>query len=146
MNVDKIVAPFQLIGTKILKFTLTNDYVAFSPQSPIKCDASYSIESVEKQDELYTGIIRLQIKSVFKGRDKSKLSCNTHIEGCFAAGDMDEDTFRKMLGINGCASLFSIARAFICSTTALATSGGQMILPMINTFKLIEGETDKETE
>lgn len=144
MDTRKIAAPFQLVGTKIVKFSMTNDYVTFGPHNPIQCDAAYSIESVERQEDLYQGILRLRVKSVFKGQDKSKLSCNVLVEGCFAApAEMEENTFREMLSINGCASLFSIARAFVCSATALATSGGQMILPMINTFKLLQ-ETEKE--
>lgn len=143
MDIDTIVSPFQLVGTKVVKFRMTNDYVTLANNPHIKCDASYSVDNVEKQDNIYMGIMKLNIKAVTKGPAKAKMSCNITIEGCFACPEeIGEDSFIKMLGINGCASLFSIARAFICSTTALATSGGHLILPMINTFKLVDAETE----
>ena len=45
---------------------------------------------------------------------------------------------KKMLSISGCASLYSVIRAFVMSFTAQSGFKGSIILPMINIFRLNE--------
>lgn len=146
MDAKEIQAPFQLVGTRIIKFNMTNDFVTLNNSNSVKCNANYSIESFEEDDDKYVGIIRLYVKAVIKGEDKAKIKCDIIFEGCFISPiAIEKEKFLSMLGVNGCASLFSLSRAFICSATSLATSGGQMILPMINTFKLAkDGQIEKQ--
>lgn len=137
MDANEMLSLFQIAGTRVLKFTLKNDFVTLNNNNNVKCDASYSIESVDEQNGLLVGIIRLYVKASIKDTNKAKIACSIDFEGCFASPvNIGKDKFVEMLGINGCASLFSMSRAYISSATSLATSGGQLILPMINTFRL----------
>jgi len=87
--------------------------------------------------------IQLNIKISASIQDAGKFSVNLVIEGGFKAPlAVDEERFDRFMRVNGSASLYSIARGFITSTTAQAFSGGSVILPLINTMKL-EESTEK---
>ncbi len=148
MNIDDIASEFQILGSSISKFNLRNDFAYFDEDVVSKklTDASYTMEPVVHKDGRLFGIIELFIKLEAKDKTKHKLTIALTIEGCFTAPEeMDEEQFKGMLGINGCTVLYSIARSFIISTTAQALAGGEIILPMINTFKLVEqGEKNKQ--
>ena len=75
------------------------------------------------------------------------MSVKIYIQGCFTdSADISESSFREMLGLNGCAALYSIARAQIINLTSQAMNGGQLILPMINFFEMKTVKDKKESE
>lgn len=137
LNINEFRSKFQLVGTRVKKFSLKNDFVTLDPDllSRLSVDVGYSIESIDKQNEYIVGIIVLNVKASVKDKGKSKVSISMSIEGCFISPP-DEQNFETLLGINGCASLYSIARAYIHSVSSQSFSGGHIILPMINTIIL----------
>lgn len=149
MNTEKIQSEFQIVGSRIVKFNLKNDFALLERDTKKRlADASYELGSITEFEDKIFGIVNLYIKVDAKNKLKQKLSLNLIIEGCFTVSKGTEiEKFKNMLGINGCTALYSIARSFIISVTSQALAGGEIILPMINTFKLIEqGEKTTDTK
>ena len=58
------------------------------------------------------------------------------IEGCFnASSEFGEENFKNMLELNGIASLYSIARGFVQSTSSQTLLAGSVLLPLINVIE-----------
>ncbi|HIZ83967.1 MAG TPA: hypothetical protein H9668_06085 [Firmicutes bacterium] len=140
MDTQSIQAPFQFLGSKITKVAQTNtfDYLDSGESLKRYADVNYSIDEIAQHDNLQFGTISLYVKlQVLSSANHYDISVD--IQGTFFSDlSIDNENFKKMLGINGCTVLYSIVRAFIISLSSQSLIGGQIILPMINTFKLIE--------
>lgn len=141
MKINDIQSTFQLIGTAIRKLEVNNNYVGYNDNSVEyrDLDVSYKILEVgegEEKDELI-GTLLLEI-DVNVGENDKCMHILLAMEGGFYSEKMEEEKFRDMLELNGCASLYSIARAMILNISSQTCEGGNLILPMINTFKLKE--------
>jgi hypothetical protein len=144
MNVEKIQSPFQLIGTKIARLEFANDFVVIPTESDFisrKFDVSYSLgeKFFLDEDQLCpSAMVTMYVKAVVESEDK-KLEGNLEIVGCFSFDkSIPIDEYEGLLKLNGCASLYSIARSIITSVSSHICDNSTIILPMINVFKLHE--------
>ena len=144
MDVSKARSDFQMIGSRIISITLKNDFVEIPDDEKVRrrIELSHTIREREEEEdfcddaEMHQGLVVLTVKvDIRRGKDKFKL--NLEIEGFFVAPltGYTREGFREMLGINGIASIYSIARATAASISALAFPGGSVILPMINVYE-----------
>lgn len=152
MDITDIVSNFEFIGSCIKKVEMQNRIVYFSDEDINKyIDVSYSNVVINdlKSQEIKTGTVDLYINIILRSSDEkqeAKTTISMVINGCFSAPiNIGEDEFKKLLTENGCATLYSIARATIMSLTAQAFTDGKVTLPMLNIFRLRE-ETEKEQQ
>lgn len=143
MNANEIKADFQLLASAITNIDLKNNFIGFNEYDENlkkEFDVSYKFGNVEyDDDQLCMGVIILDIDvSVYTTASDERLDLHLTIEGCFTAENIKADDFKSMLGVNGCTCLYSIARSTIISITSQTLVTGKIILPMINTFKLVE--------
>lgn len=147
MNTNEIRANFQLLASAITDIDLKNNFIGFNEYDDDlkrEFDVSYSFGDIDTEDEqLYTGIIILDVDtSVYANSSNERLDLRLTIEGCFTAENINNDgEFKKMLSVNGCTCLYSIARSTIISITSQVLVTGKVVLPMINTFKLVDKQT-----
>lgn len=140
MDLKEIMSEFQLVNTTIIKLDINNEILNYSEFEPgeRKIDVGYSIGERFDNEEQLIGVLDLhtRIECDFDG-------CTINIEevlrGIFTAPrNMDEAIFKKMLSANGCASLYSIARANISTITSQAFASGCIVLPMVNFIRFYE--------
>lgn len=136
MKVDNsILAQFQMIGSRIVSMSMKNDSISAEIMHHGKryLDISHEIVSVDlHENNSLIGVVQLHI-SIRITLGKAKFSLKLVLEGGFGAPqEMGEETFRKMLSLNGVASLYGIARAQISSVTSQSFADGSIILPMID--------------
>lgn len=147
---NQYLSDFQIIGSSVKSLKIRNDFIGLSDVGNIKktIDVSHSISSLELIDngETFFGIVLLKVKTVLSS-NKKKYIVDLAIEGCFnSPAVIGEDTFKSMLKINGVTSLYSIARAFVQSTTSQTLVSGSVLLPMFNVAAYSEDLDDKEFE
>lgn len=149
MNVEKIKSGFQLLATSILKLDFKNNFVIMNDSIKVErtLDTSYDINDIthDEEENLLMGTITLNVLALIKS-EEAEMNINMNLQGCFISEKTDDiEAFKKMLGINGCATLYSIARSIILSITSQACAGAHVLLPMINIFELNES-SEKEQE
>lgn len=146
MDIKDCESSFQMIGNRVCKLILKNDFVSISNlrDADYNIDADYEIKQIENKNNECTGILLLMVKTGVKDKEKHKLTVELQIEGCFTAIGMDKENFTDMLSVNGCTALYSIARAIIVSVSSQSMCGGQLIIPLINVFKLHEKKKARE--
>lgn len=110
-------------------------------------DMDYEIGNVGSDDDCYYGEITLKTKIIIKINKKKCFDMRiSHLGGFIAPLDAyeNEEIFYKSIELNGLASLISFARANIASITGLIFCQGNIMLPMINVFKLNKLKRKKE--
>lgn len=144
MKVDKALADIQLIGTKIEKLDLQNDFIAFYEGETTKkyLDTSYRIleSSYDEKNQMYIGTLALFVNMEIVEEEIDKhIKLDIEIHGGFRAVSKEElleEKFNELLRINGAAALYSIVRSVVMSVTSQAYVGEAIVLPMVNVFRL----------
>lgn len=102
-------------------------------------DMDYDILDLKSSDKFYSAEVKLKTKITIKKNKKKYFDMKiSHIGFLIAPKEAydDEENFYKAVEINGLASLISFARANIASITGMIFCQGNIMLPMINVFKL----------
>lgn len=141
MNIENITADFQLIGTRIAKLTIDNEFTLIDLNDEAltrEIDVSYDVSPVFTVNGLMAQNIMMYIRlKVSNGESYTTIKLD--LEGCYIFGGKDKEQLYEMITINGTATLYSIARGMISSITSHMCTNGTLILPMINMFKLRDG-------
>lgn len=150
MNVDSIKSNFQFIGNQIKTITLKNDFIELPSIENLKrfIDVTYEISDVHLVPDTnkILGVVELHVwcKAEDKESDE-EMVLEMCISGCFIdEAVVKEEDFKEMLSLNGCATLYGIARAIVISLSSQSMDGGQLILPMVNFFKLKNHEEENQ--
>ena len=109
-------------------------------------DVSYNIKecSYDEKAKEYIGILALYIEMQVENEEK-KMKLGMELHGCFQSNEVAETwekEFRELLQINGTAALYSVARGLVMSITGQSYTGENIVLPMVNVFRL-HGENEK---
>lgn len=151
MNIKEIASDFTFIGNRISELKLKNDFIYIEDHSALskEFDVTYDIECINVDESNIWGTINLYVSCLVKEETEnsndtsSELSIKLALNGCFSDNnDVSEEVFKKMLSVNGCAALYSIARSIITSIASQTALNVSIILPMINTFELVEKTED----
>lgn len=150
MNTNKILADVSFLGNVICSINFTNKFVCLNANDPDirrSIDVLYEILNAEEKDNIYQGKLLLEVKiKITSKKEKESLKLNLSMIGFFEGNkNIPFDDFNKILSLNGCATLYSIARATITSITAQSLGGDVISLPMINVFKMKE-HVEKEDD
>lgn len=141
MNIKNIAANFQIVGTRIVRLDINNDFAYIDLNDDAitrEIDVSYELSPVFEVEDAKNSAaqnilmyIRLKIAN-----EELQANIDLDLEGCFVFDGKDEAQLHEMITINGTATLYSIARGIISSITSHMCANGTLLLPLINMFKL----------
>ena len=142
MDIDNIKAPVQLVGTSIVELLIRNSVVAYNEmmQGEKSIDISYFVRDIKPSEEnnSKTGILDLIIALSAK-IDEQSFDLKMTMRGFFVIdAGCDDVTFKKILAINGCAALYSMARASISCISTQMFANGNVVLPLVNFIRFHE--------
>ena len=143
MNIENIKANLQIIGTRIAKLNINNEFVFIDLNDENisrEIDVSYELSpafDVEDEENLTAQNILMYIRlKITDGELQANIDLD--LEGGFIFDGTDKEQLHDMLTVNGTATLYSIARGIISSITSHMCANGTLLLPMINMFSLRE--------
>ena len=145
MNTKDVAASFQLISTSIRKLNISNSFYEYSEHKDGErtVDLAYDIVDqryVEEKNKRM-GLLDLHISLLCKVVEEG-FTIEMVLRGVFQAEpEISEETFTHMLRLNGCAALYSIARASVSSISTQLFSIGNIVLPMVNFVRFHELDT-----
>jgi len=144
MDKIKSILTFKDYVVKDITFRLNPHYKNYRESAPIKCQIKTNHHVHEENDDLIMVAINVQLFEENFIENKEPFYLNLIIEGFFElkAGDgnpdlVDPDSIEKIVKSNTVAILFPYVRNVVTQITMLANIA-PVILPTINTFKLIE--------
>ena len=149
MKYSSIEAEFQFRDHVVEELNIKNTIIELldEDQRSIKTIDIYRIET-EEQNGDHVGEIGLSLCFVCNKKDAvdKSITVEMKIMGQFSAKiteSMSLERFREMLRANGTATLYSIARSVIATTTSQCLVFGQVRIPMINVLEFL-GSYDEE--
>ena len=140
MEINKFESPFKFVGNRVVELAVKNDFVGLDPadsEMEDTLDSDFQIKNISENEGELCGILHLAVQADAQKEDK-RFSISLILEGCFQSKMEDKDGFAKLLALNGTTALYSIARSLILSVSSQSLSGGQILLPMINVFRMHE--------
>lgn len=151
MNINKAIANIGFKEYYIPHLNIDNDFQNIAREDcTISLDIQNAVTDVNniKINES-TGrleaqlILDLTVNAVSNNDNTKHCQINIVLSGLFDYSGSDKNDFYYMLLINGNSTLYSIARTHIITVTALSSTAGQIVIPMVNFVKLLE-EAKKE--
>ena len=145
METNKLKADFQLMGTTIIFLQVSNNFIHIENLQELekKFNVEYEILNITTDADNHFAKIQIHINVQIDSAESETMEVELILEGAFiATSEMPVEVFKEFVNLNGCATLYSIARSIIISITSQTCSGGQIILPMINLSKLEEKNPD----
>lgn len=152
MNIrnKNVEAPFQLLRTWISVLQFENNCIECNPgaNGQREIDVSYQIIETDKDDDGdLIAHLMLQVE-INTETDDGLFHLLLQLNGIFMGivDHLDSARFSEMLRLNGCSSLYSIARAQISCITSQAFSGGNVLIPLVNFINFRAAEEEPESE
>lgn len=147
MDTNGVRANLQMVGTKIIKMEINNDFTFLNPlDEKIEriIDVSYKTSdpfSFEGDENSIAANIQMNIDVVIKNQE-GKTSLSLEIEGCFELENSNaREELIQMLPVNGSAALYSVARGIISSMSSHICTNSTIIIPMLNMYQLKNNST-----
>lgn len=143
MNIDGIKADLQMIGSRIVRLDIKNDYAFFDLQDKDvtrEIDVRYKLSDPffpDEKEEVLAGSVMLYI-NVAVSNAENEILVDLQMEGCFVSDSTNEENLRTMVSVNGTAALYSIARGIISNITSQMCENGTIIIPMLNMYEMKE--------
>ena len=136
MDTKNVQSSIQLIGTSIVALNIRNDLVVYGERMDGKktIDVSYAVRDIRLSNDpsRKSGVLDLSVvlSAEING---SNFSLEMTMRGFFEIDAACDDVrFTEILEINGCAALYSMARASISCISTQMFSVGNIVLPMVN--------------
>lgn len=136
MDIKNVESKFQILSSKITRLNIDNSFLIYDERKAGKknIDVSYKICHIEDLEEKkeHFGVLDIFI-NIFSEIEEQKCVLNLAIRGFFNAPlDLPQEVFEKMLKVNGCTALYSIARGMVGSISSQVFYFGNIVLPMVN--------------
>lgn len=140
MNGSEIKARLQMLGSRIIKLDIKNDFVYVDLEDEDierTLDVSYELsDPITFDDGTLAGKVVMSITACVENMEHL-MKVHLELEGCFIFDeDGTEEELREMLSISGTAAIYSIARGIISGITSQTCANGTLLLPMVNMFEL----------
>ena len=81
-----------------------------------------------------------------KQQEKIVTEISIIIEGTFSTNKFEENEFKKLVSLNGTATLITIARSFIASFSSQIGNTPPIVMPLINVQASIEDDVNLENK
>lgn len=145
METDKIKADFQFLNNQVVKFSIESNPISIKGKTVnVNCDMDYQIVNCTEVEDGFLGVLYFIVDLFGKDEENDVFKIHLTMKGSFAGYKeaISMNDFKKMLEVNGTATLSQISRAYINSVTAL--SGMVPInLPMVNIYALKKYKENK---
>lgn len=151
VNVNECEAEFQYRDSFIIDLRIENAIIDLETSADLQSDAYVTVSGMEpdKENPERIGRVQLELKGKMYAENTSGEACKYRmvIVGEFSApATMNQETFAKMLWINGTAIMYGMARAKLETISAMVLNRGKITLPMINVIELLKKQLAEQSQ
>lgn len=144
MELNLIATGIKLAGTTIKKIVVENSIVDVEREAKRNFGLNINEPYFEKVDEGFFSQMIIDFIVEIEQSEEQKLKLELSLEGAFVSCDeVDEESFKQLVGVNGAAAIIGMARGKIESITANIFNNGKIVIPFVNVveyYKSIEEE------
>lgn len=133
MEFNLVAAGIELLGTTIKNLTVENSIIDIEKKAKRSFGLNINEPYIEKiENGLYAEAV-LDFEIEIEESKEEKFTMKLSLEGAFLSeGEVDEKSFKQLVGVNGAAAIIGIARGRIEAITSNILNNGKVTIPFVN--------------
>ncbi len=133
MEFNLVAAGIELLGTTIKNLTVENSIIDIEKKAKRSFGLNINEPYIEKiENGLYAEAV-LDFEIEIEESEEEKFTMKLSLEGAFLSeGEVDEKSFKQLVGVNGAAAIIGIARGRIEAITSNILNNGKVTIPFVN--------------
>ena len=133
MKLNIVATGIELVGTTIKNITVENNIVDIEREAKRSFGLNINEPYIEKiENGLYAEAV-LDFEIEIEESEEEKFTMKLSLEGAFLSeGEVDEKSFKQLVGVNGAAAIIGIARGRIEAITSNILNNGKVTIPFVN--------------
>lgn len=133
MEFNLVAAGIELLGTTIKNLTVENSIIDIEKKAKRSFGLNINEPYIEKiENGLYAEVV-LDFEIEIEESEEEKFTMKLSLEGAFLSeGEVDEKSFKQLVGVNGAAAIIGIARGRIEAITSNILNNGKVTIPFVN--------------
>jgi len=133
MELNLVTAGIELIGTTIKSINVENSIVDVEQDAKRNFGININEPHFEfLENEIFSEML-IDFQIEIEQSDEQRCKIELSLEGAFISEeDIDEETFKQLVIINGAAAIIGIARGKIESISSSIFNNGKIVIPFVN--------------
>lgn len=133
MELNLVATGIELVGTTIKQINIENSIVDVEREAKRSFGLNINEPQFEKIENGYFAQMLVEFEIEIEQSEEQGCKLNLAIEGAFVSGDdVEEESFKQLVIVNGAAAIIGIARGKIESITANIFNNGKIVIPFVN--------------
>lgn len=133
MELNRIAAGIKLIGTTVKSLKIQNSIVDEQRDGKRNFGLNINEPKFEQADDKWFAQILIDFQVELMQSEEQECTIRLSVEGAFLSEEnIDLETFRELVSVNGAAALIGIARGKIEAITANIFNNGKIVIPFVN--------------
>lgn len=133
MEFNLVVPGIELVGTTIKTLTIGNNIVGVEKEAKRSFGLNINEPHFEETNDVFFAQMTIDFEIDIEQSENQNCQIRLSLEGAFiSSSDVDKDTFRQLVIVNGAAAIIGIARGKIETITSNVFNNGKIVIPFIN--------------
>lgn len=144
MDLNYIAKGIELIGTTVKSVNVENNIIDVERDGKRSFGLEINEPEFQEIDGALFGQISIDFEIEISQSEEQECKMQLSLEGAFLSqDDVDEETFKELVIINGAAALIGIARGKIEALSANVFNNGKIVIPFINVIDYYRKVTEE---
>lgn len=145
MELNYVTNGIELIGTTIKVLHIDNNIVDVEREAKRNFALDINEPQFESIENGFFSQMTIDFEVEIEQSEERKCKIELSLEGAFISdGEIEEDTFKQLVMVNGAAAIIGIARGKIESITANIFNSGKVVIPFVNVLDYYKGLLEQE--
>lgn len=145
MELNFVTNGIELIGTTIKMLHVDNNIVDVERGAKRNFAMDINEPHFESVENAVFSQMTIDFEVEIEQSEERKCKIELSLEGAFISdGEIEEDTFKQLVIVNGAAAIIGIARGKIESITANIFNSGKVVIPFVNVLDYYKGLLEQE--
>lgn len=133
MELNLLAIGIELIGTTVKKLVINNNIVDVERDGKRSFGLNINEPNFQKTEDAIFSQMVIDFEVEIHQSEEHMCKIQFSIEGAFGSkGNVEEDTFKDLVIVNGAAALIGIARGKLEAISANIFNNGKIVIPFVN--------------
>lgn len=147
MEFNCIAKGIELIGSSIKKINIENSIVELDKNAKRSLGLGINEPVISKNGDLFYSEMIIDFHIEVEQDDNQKCLIEFSLESAFSSEkDVDEETFKQLVSINGAAAMIGIARGKVENISSSIFHEGKLSIPFINVIEYYKNISKNATQ
>ena len=143
MELNMIATGIKLIGTAVKSLTISNSIVDVEKNAKRNLGMNINEPEFQKEDLVWFAKMTIDFEIEIIQDPDEKCLIKMSMEGAFLSDEnVDLESFKSLVSVNGAAALIGIARGKIEALTAGIFNDGKIVIPFVNVIDYYKSLSD----